>query len=52
MQLTEKVLEMLLKEAKAAHAKHEQETGQKDENWASWYSEYIINRLNEMQKKS
>lgn len=31
-----------LRRAEAAHGAHEQRTGQRDENWADWYAEYMI----------
>lgn len=30
-----------LRRAEAAHGKHEQRTGQRDVNWADWYSAYL-----------
>jgi catechol 2,3-dioxygenase-like lactoylglutathione lyase family enzyme len=30
-----------LRRAKAAHAEHEQRTGQPDENWPEWYADYM-----------
>jgi hypothetical protein len=31
-----------LRRAEAAHAEHEKRTGQRDEDWANWYAEYIV----------
>ena len=31
-----------LKRAEAAHGEHEKRTGQRDENWADWYAEYMV----------
>jgi len=31
-----------LRRAEAAHGKHEQRTGQRDENWPDWYSKYMV----------
>jgi catechol 2,3-dioxygenase-like lactoylglutathione lyase family enzyme len=31
-----------LRRAEAAHGKHEQRTGQRDENWPDWYAEYMV----------
>ena len=31
-----------LRRAEAAHAEHERRTGQRDEDWANWYAEYIV----------
>jgi catechol 2,3-dioxygenase-like lactoylglutathione lyase family enzyme len=30
-----------LRRAEAAHGKHEQEIGQRDENWPDWYAQYM-----------
>jgi hypothetical protein len=31
-----------LRRAEAAHGQHEKRTGQRDENWADWYAEYMV----------
>lgn len=31
-----------LRRAESAHGEHEKRTGHRDENWADWYSEYIV----------
>jgi predicted enzyme related to lactoylglutathione lyase len=31
-----------LRRAAAAHGKHEEETGQADENWPDWYAQYMV----------
>lgn len=31
-----------LRRAEAAHGQHEKRTGQRDENWADWYANYIV----------
>jgi catechol 2,3-dioxygenase-like lactoylglutathione lyase family enzyme len=31
-----------LRRASAAHGKHEERTGQRDENWPEWYAEYMV----------
>ena len=31
-----------LRRAEAAHGEHEKRTGQRDEDWPSWYAEYMI----------
>jgi catechol 2,3-dioxygenase-like lactoylglutathione lyase family enzyme len=31
-----------LRRAEAAHGEHEKRTGQRDANWADWYSEYMV----------
>lgn len=32
-----------LRRAAMAHGEHEKRLGQRDENWADWYAEYIVN---------
>lgn len=44
-QLDEATLEQLLRDAEAAHAEYEQQTGTRDENWPAWYAHYIVERL-------
>jgi catechol 2,3-dioxygenase-like lactoylglutathione lyase family enzyme len=34
-------VEQALRDAAAAHGKHEEETGKPDENWPSWYAQYM-----------
>jgi hypothetical protein len=48
-ELTKEELTRLLREAKAAHGKYEAEElgGVRDEEWAAWYAEFIVNRLRE-----
>jgi catechol 2,3-dioxygenase-like lactoylglutathione lyase family enzyme len=31
-----------LRRAEAAHGKHEQRTGQRDENWPDWYAKFMV----------
>jgi catechol 2,3-dioxygenase-like lactoylglutathione lyase family enzyme len=31
-----------LRRAEAAHGEHEKRSGQRDENWADWYAEYMV----------
>jgi catechol 2,3-dioxygenase-like lactoylglutathione lyase family enzyme len=31
-----------LRRAEAAHGEHEKRTGERDENWADWYAEYMV----------
>jgi hypothetical protein len=47
--LTKEELTRLLKEAEAAHGKYEAEElgGERDEEWAAWYAEYIVKALGE-----
>jgi catechol 2,3-dioxygenase-like lactoylglutathione lyase family enzyme len=35
-------LSQALRRAEAAHGQHEKRTGQRDENWADWYAEYMV----------
>ncbi len=35
-------LAQALRRAEAAHGQHEKRTGQRDENWADWYAEYMV----------
>jgi hypothetical protein len=35
-------LSQALQRAEAAHSQHEARTGQRDENWADWYAEYMV----------
>jgi hypothetical protein len=47
--LTKEELTGLLREAEAAHGKYETEElgGVRDEEWAAWYAEFILNALHE-----
>jgi len=47
--LTKEELTRLLMEAEKAHGKYETEElgGVRDENWASWYAEFILDALRE-----
>jgi hypothetical protein len=47
--LTKEELAALLREAEAAHGKYETEElgGVRDEEWATWYAEFIVNALRE-----
>ena len=35
----------LLREAERAHGEYERELGGRDEDWPSWYADYILRRL-------
>lgn len=35
-------LAQALRRAEAAHGRHEQRTGVRDENWADWYAQYMV----------
>ena len=45
--LTTEQLAALLREAESAHAEYERGLGQRDEDWPSWYADYILGRLRE-----
>ncbi len=44
--MNEARLAELLRDAEKAHARHEAETGKRDD-WPSWYATYIMKRWNE-----
>jgi hypothetical protein len=48
-ELTRDELAGLLREAEAAHGKYETEElgGVRDEEWADWYADFILNALDE-----
>lgn len=46
MKLNTDELEALLKSAKDAHTRFEQESGVKDEDWIGWYAEFMSQKLN------
>jgi hypothetical protein len=50
MELTKEDLERLLREAEKAHGEYEQKLGQRDDNWPSWYAEFIVKKLREGEK--
>jgi hypothetical protein len=37
----------LLREAERAHAEYERQLGGRDDDWPSWYAQYILDRLRE-----
>ena len=43
--LTTEELARLLKEAAEAHHDYEQQLGEPDENWPTWYAEFILDQL-------
>jgi hypothetical protein len=47
--LTKEELARLLREAEEAHGQYEKEElgGERDEDWPSWYAEFILNALRE-----
>ena len=46
-ELTQEELAELLRDAERAHAAYERETGERDEDWPSWYARYLLDRLRE-----
>lgn len=46
-QLTTEELAKLLREAERAHGEYEKELGRRDEDWPTWYADYILRRLRE-----
>jgi hypothetical protein len=48
-ELTKEELTRLLRAAEAAHGKYERDQlgGVRDEEWAPWYAEFIVNALRE-----
>jgi hypothetical protein len=50
--LTKEELTRLLREAEEAHGQYEKEElgGVRDEEWAPWYAEFIVNALRERAK--
>jgi hypothetical protein len=48
-ELTKEELTRLLREAEAAHGRYETEElgGVRDEEWAAWYADFIVNALRE-----
>jgi hypothetical protein len=49
--LTRDELATLLQEAERAHGEYERELGQRDEDWPSWYAQFILDRLRERESK-
>jgi hypothetical protein len=49
MDLTKEDLEKLLREAEKAHGEYERKLGQRDDNWPSWYAQFIVKKLHERQ---
>jgi hypothetical protein len=43
--LTAERLAELLREAERAHGEYERDLGGRDEDWPSWYADYIVSRL-------
>jgi hypothetical protein len=43
--LTAERLAVLLRETERAHGAFEKELGRRDEDWPTWYAQYILDRL-------
>ena len=50
MNLTKEDLENLLREAEQAHGAYEKKLGHRDDNWPSWYAEFIVKKLRGSEK--
>jgi hypothetical protein len=50
MDVTKENLEKLLRETEKAHGEYEQKLGPRDDNWPSWYAEFIVKRLRDREK--
>ena len=46
-QLTVADLADLLREAERAHGEYEKTLGRRDEDWPTWYADYILKKLRE-----
>jgi hypothetical protein len=46
-QLSVAALADLLREAEQAHGEFEKTLGRRDEDWPSWYADYILKKLRE-----
>ncbi len=47
MAITAEELAHELREAEAAHAEYERELGHADEDWPTWYANFIVGRLDQ-----
>jgi hypothetical protein len=47
MNVDQEQLAQLLREAAEAHHEYEQTLGERDDTWAEWYAEYLLERLDE-----
>jgi hypothetical protein len=45
MELTVEELADLLRAAERAHGEYEQELGHADEDWPTWYAQFIVDKL-------
>jgi hypothetical protein len=46
-ELSAQRLAELLREAERAHGEYEKQLGERDEDWPTWYAQYIVERLRE-----
>ncbi len=46
--LTQETLTRLLQEAEAAHAEFERKLNHRDDDWASWYAAFILQKIQAM----
>jgi hypothetical protein len=44
-EVTREQLAELLRETERAHGEYERELGGRDDDWPSWYADYILRRL-------
>jgi hypothetical protein len=51
MDFTKEDIEKLLREAEKAHGEYEQNLGKRDDNWPSWYAEFIVKKLWDLEKQ-
>ena len=51
MNLAKQDLEKLLRQAEEAHGEYEKRLGHRDDNWASWYAEFIVNKLRDRKEE-
>jgi len=50
MNLSKQDLETLLRQAEEAHGEYEQKLGHRDDNWPSWYAEFIVKKLRDREE--
>jgi len=46
-ELTAERLAELLRAAERAHGEYERELGRRDDDWPTWYAQFIVQRLRE-----
>jgi hypothetical protein len=44
-ELSREELAELLREAERAHGEYEKQLGKRDEDWPSWYAQFMLDRL-------